>query len=106
MPGDKGTPTLRRVTERYVFDEGVQSRMVATRDAQTFLPFLLPHVRSGMDILDAGCGIASIALDLAPSLAPGRIVGIDIDAAQIEAARGSAAERELENVEFETGARV
>ncbi len=102
MPSGRGTLTLRRVDERYVIDEGVQSRYVATRDAQTFLPFLLPHLRPGMDVLDAGCGVGSIALDLAPKTLPGRIVGIDIDTGQIETARGSAAERELHNVEFET----
>ena len=43
----------------------MQHRYVANRDARRFLPFLLPHVRSGMSVLDVGCGIGSIALDLA-----------------------------------------
>ena len=67
-----------------------------------FLPFLLPHLQEGMDILDAGCGVGSIALDLAPKVAPGRIFGVDIDPMQIEVARRSAAEREVDNVEFHT----
>lgn len=101
MRGGLGTSTLRRVNERYAIDRSVQSRYVARRDAQTFLPFLLPHLRSGMDVLDAGCGVGSIALDLAPKVLPGRVVGIDIDSGQIDAARRSAAERDLLNVEFE-----
>ena len=44
----------------------------------------------------------SIALDLAPALAPGRVVGIDADPEQIETARRSATERGIENVEFVT----
>lgn len=80
----------------------MQHRYVANRDAGRFLPFLLPYVRPGMDVLDVGCGIGSIALDLAPMLAPGRIVGIDADAGQIEVARGAAAERGIDNAEFVT----
>ena len=80
----------------------MQHRYVANRDARRFLPFLLPHVRSGMSVLDVGCGVGSIALDLAPTVAPGRMVGIDADAGQIEVARGSAAERGIDNAEFFT----
>jgi SAM-dependent methyltransferase len=87
--------------QRYVIDESVQHGYVGERDARTFLPFLLPHLRAGMDVLDAGCGVGSIALDLAPRV--GRIVGIDRDAGQIAAARGSAAERGIGNAEFHTG---
>jgi SAM-dependent methyltransferase len=85
-----------------VIEEGVQQRYVANRDASRFLPFLLPYVQSGMDVLDVGCGIGAIALDLAPMLAPGRIVGIDADAEQIEAARTAAAARGIQNAEFMT----
>ena len=78
----------------------MQHRYVANRDARGFLPFLLPHVRSGMDVLDVGCGVGSIALDLAPTVAPGRMAGIDADPGQIEAAKKSAAERGIDNAEF------
>jgi ubiquinone/menaquinone biosynthesis C-methylase UbiE len=55
-----------------------------------------------MDVLDVGCGVGSIDLDLAPALAPGRVVGIDADPGQIETARRSATERGIANVEFVT----
>jgi ubiquinone/menaquinone biosynthesis C-methylase UbiE len=54
-------------------------------------------------VLDAGCGVGSIALDVAPRVAPGRAVGVDVDAGQIEAARRSAAERGIDNAEFQVG---
>jgi SAM-dependent methyltransferase len=91
------------VEQRYVIADSVQREYVAARDLRTFLPFLEPHLRPGLDVLDAGCGVGSIALDLAPAVAPGRVVGIDIDAGQIEAARASAAERGIDNAEFQTG---
>ena len=102
MSSGQGALTLWRMDERYAIDDSVQYRYVAKRDAQTFLPFPLPHLHAGLDILDAGCGVGSIALDIAPRIAPGRIVGIDIDPAQIEAARRSAVERGVDNIEFET----
>jgi SAM-dependent methyltransferase len=85
-----------------VIEDAVQRRYVAERDARRFLPFLLPHLRSGLDVLDVGCGVGSIALDLAPTIAPGRIVGVDADAGQLEAARTSAAERAIDNATFVT----
>ena len=89
--------------QRYVIDESVQHGYVGDRDAATFLPFLLPHLRPGIDVLDAGCGVGSIALDVAPRIAPGRITGIDMDSGQIEVAAQTASERSIENAEFQTG---
>jgi SAM-dependent methyltransferase len=88
--------------ERYVIDPAVQPGYVGNRDARTFLPFLLPHLRPGMHILDAGCGVGAITLDLASTVQPGRIVGIDVDAEQVKAARASAERRGLE-AQFEVG---
>jgi SAM-dependent methyltransferase len=87
---------------RYVIESSVQQRYVGSRDARTFVPFLLPHLRPGLDVLDAGCGVGSIALDLAPALAPGRVVGVVVDPGQIEVARRSAADRGIGNAEFES----
>lgn len=89
--------------QRYVIDESVQHGYVAVRDAATFLPFLLPHLRPGQDVLDAGCGVGAIALDVAARVAPGRVLGVDADAGQIEAARASAAERGIATASFEVG---
>lgn len=88
--------------ERYVIDPAVQPGYVGSRDARTFLPFLLPHLRPGLHILDAGCGVGAIALDLAATVEPGRIVGIDVDDEQVKAARKTAQQRGLA-AEFEVG---
>lgn len=89
--------------QRYIIDESVQHRYVGGRDARTFLPFLLPYLRSGQDLLDVGCGVGSIALDLAPTIAPGRVAAVDFDPGQVEVARRSAAQRGIDNVDFRTG---
>lgn len=69
----------------------------ATRDAG----FLLPFLRPGMQLLDVGCGPGSITLDFAERVAPGQVVGIDIQSAMVERARALAATRLVANVRFE-----
>jgi SAM-dependent methyltransferase len=54
-----------------------------------------------MDLLDVGCGPATITLGLAETVAPGHVVGIDRDPGQIERSRAFAVERGVTNVRFE-----
>ncbi len=79
----------------------VQESYVSGRRAREWVPFFLPHLRPGMRLLDCGCGVGSITLDLAEVVAPGDVVGIDLDGGQLEVARTAAARRGLTNVRFE-----
>jgi ubiquinone/menaquinone biosynthesis C-methylase UbiE len=54
-----------------------------------------------MALLDCGCGVGSITLGLAAAVAPGEVVGVDLQPAQLERARALAAERGATNVRFE-----
>lgn len=83
-------------------DSRAVPRFIATRTAETQAAFLLPHLRPGMDLLDCGCGPGSITVGLARRVAPGRVVGIDINPSQIELAQSSAAEQNVPNLRFET----
>ena len=49
----------------------------AKRSAESQAAFFLPHLRSGMELLDLGCGPGSITIGLAERVAPGRTVGFD-----------------------------
>jgi ubiquinone/menaquinone biosynthesis C-methylase UbiE len=71
----------------------------ATRDAA----FLVPHLRPGMRLLDVGSGPGSITLGLADIVAPGEVVGVDIQLAQVERSCSLAAARGMTNVRFQTG---
>jgi ubiquinone/menaquinone biosynthesis C-methylase UbiE len=73
------------------------SRRTAERNAA----FLLPHLRPGMSLLDAGCGPGSITVGLARVVAPGETVGIDGSVETIEAARAHAESSGCGNVRFE-----
>ena len=73
------------------------------RTAAGELPFLLPHLRSGLSVVDCGCGPGSITADIAAIVAPGRVVGVDIEPSQVAAAKELAAARGLSNVTYEVG---
>jgi SAM-dependent methyltransferase len=75
----------------------------ARRTAEKNAAFLLPHLKPGMRLLDAGCGPGSITLGLAERIAPGDCIGIDADTAAIEHARALAAERGTTNARFDAG---
>jgi ubiquinone/menaquinone biosynthesis C-methylase UbiE len=65
--------------------------------------FLVPHLRPGLHLLDVGCGPGSITCDLATLVAPGDVVGIDLQPSQAIAATTLATQRGVTNARFETG---
>lgn len=85
------------------FLQTMHSPAHARRTAAQRAPFLLPHLKPGMRLLDAGCGPGSITIGLAEAVAPGEVIGIDRSDAAIDAARALATERGCTNVRFEIG---
>ena len=81
----------------------IEQRRLETRTAATAAAFFLPHLRPGMRLLDCGCGVGSITVGLAEAVAPGEVIGVDLQPAQIERAGFVAAERCVGNVRFEIG---
>ena len=73
----------------------------AQRTADEAAAFLLPHLRTGMRLLDVGCGPGSITRGFAERLAPGQVVGIDLSREALDGARRDAAERGLTNLQYE-----
>jgi ubiquinone/menaquinone biosynthesis C-methylase UbiE len=102
-PANKATPAKAGDEFYSIADQQAQVEYTQVRRAVRYVPFLLPHVRPGMRLLDCGCGVGSITLDLAEIVAPGETIGIDVDAGQLELARAAAAARALETVRFEVG---
>lgn len=74
---------------------------LARRGASTSAAFLLPHLRPGMRLLDGGCGPGSITLELARAVAPGLVLGLDLEATQFEFSRARAGG--LPNLAFARG---
>lgn len=90
--------------ERYSMGYSDYAReMMIQRTATAQAGFLLPHVRPGMRLLDVGCGPGSITLGLAQVVAPGEVVGVDIEPDQLDHARAQAVDAGVTNVRFEVG---
>lgn len=71
------------------------------RDAGVVADFLTPRLSSGLSVLDCGCGPGPITLGLAHAVAPGAVVGIDIEPTMIERANALAAGSGLDNIDFQ-----
>lgn len=73
----------------------------ARRTAATQAAFLVRHLRPGMRLVDCGCGPGTITIGLAGVVAPGEVVGVDLDAKRVAEATRTAAEQGVANVRFE-----
>src|SRR4051794_37681901 len=79
------------------------TRRLRRRTAAVAGAFFLPHLRSGMRVLDVGCGPGTITVGLAQAVRPGEVVGIDLDANRLAMARSAAVSQGIGNVSFQEG---
>jgi len=73
---------------------------LADRTVASQAAFFLPHLRPGMSLLDCGCGPGTITIGLARIMAPGQVVGIDIEPRVVERADALGKEQGLPNLHF------
>ena len=74
------------------------------RTAENSAAYLVPHLEPGMTLLDIGCGPGTITADLARLVAPGRVVGLDYEAAILEqAAQYAQRAGQADRIEFRAG---
>ena len=81
--------------ESYIHNHGgaFTKRVMGSRNVSNSAAFFLPHLRPGRRLLDIGCGLGTITVGLAQAVAPGELIGIDMDESQISAARDRALEQ-------------
>jgi ubiquinone/menaquinone biosynthesis C-methylase UbiE len=77
--------------------------LMRSRTADTHAAFLLPFLRSGLRILDCGCGPGSITLGLAARVAPGEVIGLDLQTCQCLPTLEEARRQGLTNLHFAVG---
>jgi ubiquinone/menaquinone biosynthesis C-methylase UbiE len=89
--------------EQYTMGYGNASTLIMSmRTAERHATFFLSHLQSGMKVLDCGCGPGTITLGLAQVVAPGEVIGTEIEETQVDLARKNAVKRRVDNVQFQT----
>jgi ubiquinone/menaquinone biosynthesis C-methylase UbiE len=89
--------------EQYTMGYGpAATAIMAMRTAQSHAAFFLPHLKRGMTLLDCGCGPGTITLGFAELVAPGQVVGTEIENSHVALARENAVRPNIANVRFET----
>ena len=73
------------------------------RTAENSAGYLLPHLSSGVTVLDVGCGPGTITADLATLVTPGRVTALEVTEAALDLARAEITRRGLVNVDFRVG---
>lgn len=87
----------------YGYNVAVIQDQYVGRGAVGVVDFLLPHVESGMSVLDAGCGPGTITQGLAEIAAPGKVVGCDLEPGMVERAAELVEGKGLDNLSFQVG---
>jgi SAM-dependent methyltransferase len=73
------------------------------RTAENSAGYLLPYLRSGLSLLDIGCGPGTITVDLGRRVAPASVIGVDRERAVIAEATRLLEAGSLGNVQFKPG---
>jgi ubiquinone/menaquinone biosynthesis C-methylase UbiE len=60
-------------------------------------------LQPGMQVVDVGCGVGSIACQMAKRIGSGRVLGIDRSETLLEIAAGIQAKNQLTNISFQAG---
>ncbi len=100
MSSPPGDQSIKKDEYAVSYDSVRTTESHADRTAEKNAAFFLPYLKSGMSLLDCGCGPGSITVDLAERAAPGQVTGLDVGESSIEAARELAVERGVSNVRF------
>ena len=90
--------------ERYTLGyDAAALAFVSRRTLESHGAFFIPHLRPGMQVLDAGCGPGSMTQGIAAHIGAGRVIGVDMSESQVQLAARRAVEHGASNAEFRTG---
>ena len=87
----------------YGYDVAAIQDQYAGRGAVGVVDFFLQHLEPGMSVLDCGCGPGTITQGIAEIVAPGRVVGCDLEPGMVARATAEAEGKGLDNLSFQVG---
>ena len=99
-----GDDSANQAEPTYTMGYGPEFRkMLERRNAADCAAHLLPRLKPGMRLLDLGCGPGTISVGLADAVAPGQLIGVDMEPTQVEMASAAAKAGGHDNATFQTG---
>ena len=78
-------------------------KLLGRRSMETHAKHLLPYLKSGLRVLDFGCGPGTISIGLAKAVEPGEVHGIDMEDSHIGLAQSAAVAGGHGNATFRVG---
>ena len=93
-------------TDKNVYTHGHHESVLRShkwRTVENSAKFLLPYLRDGVKLLDAGCGPGNITAEIAQLITGGKVVGIDSSSEIIKEASRNYAVQCKDNLEFQVG---
>jgi SAM-dependent methyltransferase len=94
---------MTKEREQYTMGYGpAATAIMAMRTEQSHAAFFLPYLKPEMSVLDCGCGPGTITAGFAELVAPGEVLGTEIEESHVVLARENAAKRNVRNIRFET----
>lgn len=96
-----GRAPLRASDHAYIPPEAMG--ILTARTLANSHPVLLGLLRPGLSVLDVGCGPGTVTAEIARRVAPGHVVGMDINPEMTRAAEESSPPGEIPNLVFYIG---
>ncbi len=75
----------------------------AQRAAPSVVSFFMERLTPGMSVLDCGCGPGTITQGIARAVAPGNVIGCDLEPGMVARAAALAEDADLPNLSFQVG---
>lgn len=82
---------------------GSSTASLTERELESHGFYLMPLLHPGFEVLDIGCGPATITAGIADMVFPGRVTALDVAPSELETGRRLTEGREIMNIDFVAG---
>ena len=97
------TVNAESLKSAFGYHTDVVQEQFQAREVSAPAQFLIPYLEPGLSLLDCGCGPGPLTQGLAQLVAPGEVVGCDLEPRMVARAERQAAAAGLTNLRFQVG---